>query len=165
MALMDENGSGGMVMPVSPMLNNGGNGNGLFGGCDGSWLILFILLLMCGGWNNGGFGGFGGNVGELYPWMNQTNQMAEGFQNTNNQMASGFQNTMLQSDLRGLQNSVTSGFGDVALGIAGINQGICQSTGNLTSFRMRSIRRELSECYTRSFTRWSVFSKRAGTGN
>jgi hypothetical protein len=35
----------------------------------------------------------------------------------------------LQTSISGLQNSVTSGFGDVQLGLAGVNQNICQ-TGN-----------------------------------
>lgn len=114
MALTDES-NGGMVMPVAPMYGNGGND--LFGG-NGSWLILFILLLMCGGWGNGFGGGFG--MDGLYPWMNQSNQM-------NN----GFRDQMLQSNISGIQNAITSGFADTALGIAGVNQGICQSTGNI----------------------------------
>jgi hypothetical protein len=36
---------------------------------------------------------------------------------------------MLNSTVQGIQNSITSGFGDVQLGIAGVNQNICQ-TGN-----------------------------------
>ena len=127
MALTDESNGGNMVMPVGPMYG-GGNGNDLFGN-NGSWLILFILLLMCGGWGNGfGFGGgFGGGVGGfaadgamLYPWMNQTNQLN-----------GGFRGQMIHSDLTGIQSAVTSGFGDTALGIAGINQNICQSSGNI----------------------------------
>ena len=81
MALTDENG-GGLVMPVAPMYGGGGgfgNNNG-FGG-DGWWILLLFILL--GGWNgnNGMGGGFGGGMGGLYPWMNQSNQMNEGFQN------------------------------------------------------------------------------------
>lgn len=114
MALTDES-NGNMVMPVSPMM---GGGNDLFGG-NSSWLILFILLLFCGGWG-GGFGGAGFDGGGLYPWMNQSNQIN-----------GGFRDQMLQSGLTGIQSAVTSGFGDTALGIAGINQNICQSTGNI----------------------------------
>ena len=81
MALTDENGSG-LVMPVAPMYGGGfGNNNG-FGG-DGWWILLLFILL--GGWNGnngfGGGGGFGGGMGNLYPWMNQSNQISEGFQN------------------------------------------------------------------------------------
>lgn len=117
MALTDDNGGMAYSMPVQPM-----NGNGYgFGGGDGAWFLLFLLLI-CGnsGWGNGFGGGFGGgNVGgDLYPWMNQSNQMND-----------GFRDQMINSNITGIQNAVTSGFGDTALGIAGINQNICQ-TGN-----------------------------------
>lgn len=92
MALTDEN----MVMPVAPM-NNGGFG---FGGDNGWWILL--LLLFAGG----GFGGFGG--GDIYPWMNQSNQMAN-----------GFMGQTLNSSVAGIQNAVTSGFGDVQNSLCG----------------------------------------------
>jgi len=116
MALTDDNsGISNMILPVQPM----GNGNGGFGfGNDGNgfWFLLLFFLL-CG--NNGWGGGFGGGFdGGLYPWMNQSNQIN-----------GGFRDQMISTQLQGIQNSVTSGFGDTALGIAGINQNICQ-TGN-----------------------------------
>ena len=74
MALTDENN---MVMPVAPMYGNGG-GFGGFGGDWASWIILFLIFGMFGGgWGNGFGGGFCG--GELYPWMNQSNQISGGF--------------------------------------------------------------------------------------
>lgn len=122
MALTDENSNGtGMIMPVAPMYGGGyGNGMGGFGGDWSSWIILFLLFGMFGGWGNGGFGGgFGGGFdGGLYPWMNNSNQI-------NN----GFRDQMINGTINGIQAAVTSGFGDTALGIAGINQNICQ-TGN-----------------------------------
>lgn len=117
MALTDDNMNGtGMVMPVAPMM--GGNQGGFGFGNDGNgfWFLLLFFLL-CG--NNGWGGGFGGGFdGGLYPWMNQSNQIN-----------GGFRDQMISTQLQGIQNSVTSGFGDTALGIAGINQNICQ-TGN-----------------------------------
>jgi hypothetical protein len=99
----------------------GGNGGfGGFGG-DGWWLIL-LLLCFNGGW--GGFGGFGGagmammdgGFG-LYPWLNNS-------QNIND----GFRDQMLNTSVSGIQNSITSGFGDVATalcgGFAGVNASI-----------------------------------------
>lgn len=117
MALTDDSN---MVMPVSPMYGNGG---GFFGGGNGdfgSWIILFLILALFGGWGGGfgGFGGFGGGGMELYPWMNQSNQVND-----------GFRDQMISSNIDGIRNAVVSGFGDTALGIAGINQNICQ-TGN-----------------------------------
>lgn len=101
-----------MVMPVAPMYGNGGMGGfGGFGG-DGWWLIL---LLLCFG-NNGWGGGFGGN-GDIYPWMNQSNQISD-----------GFRDSMLNSSINGIQSGVTSGFGDVQTalcgGFAGVNASI-----------------------------------------
>ena len=92
MALTDEN--GGLVMPVTPM-GGSGMGGGLFGG-DLSIIVLFFLFMMLGGWG-GGFGGMGGFDG-LYPWMNNS-------QNINN----GFRDQMLSGQLTGIQNTITSG--------------------------------------------------------
>ena len=57
MAFSDESGNS-MVMPVSPLYGNGGNGYGSFGN-DGFWIILLFILLGNNGWG-GGFGGYGG---------------------------------------------------------------------------------------------------------
>ena len=98
MALTDENG-GGLVMPVAPMYAGGGGGfgnNNGFGG-DGWWILLLFILL--GGWNgNNGFSGGmmgGGGVGGLYPWMNQSNQISE-----------GFQNQMLNDNITGIRDGI-----------------------------------------------------------
>ena len=115
MALTDENGTG-LVMPVSPMYGGGGGMGGLFGG-DLSIIVLFFLFMMLGGWGNGFGGGFGGGIDSLYPWMNNS-------QNINN----GFRDQMLGTQISGIQNSITSGFGDVATalcgGFAGVNAAI-----------------------------------------
>lgn len=112
-----------MVMPVAPAYGGGGFGGGFGYGSD-FWLILIILFAF-GGWG-GGFGGFGANSfaadgAMLYPWMNQAEITTNGFQNQATNTA-----------INGLQNSVTSGFGDVQLGIAGINQNICQTGSGIT---------------------------------
>lgn len=112
MALTDESGTG-MVMPVGPMYgNNGGFGNG-FGG-DGWWILLLFILLGNGAW--GGFGGGFGGGADLYPWMNQSNQVN-----------GGFRDQMLSTQLSGIQSAVTSGFGDVQTalcnGFAGVEAG------------------------------------------
>ena len=125
---MFNNDNSGFTMPVTPLYAGGGNGGfgGGFLGGDGIWALL-IFAMIFGGWGNGGFGwgagmgGVGGAVADgaiLYPWMNQSNQISD-----------GFRDQMLNTTVQGIQNAVTSGFGDTALGIAGINQNICQ-TGN-----------------------------------
>lgn len=128
MALTDENSTGiGAVMPVSPM----GYGNGGMGGFGdwSSWIILFLIFGMFGGgWGMGGFGGFnGGGFGFDFPWLlNGQNGINA---NTNN----GFAQAATQSAIAGLQNSVTAGFGDVQLGLAGVNQAICQTGNGITA--------------------------------
>ena len=115
MALTDENGGGipaTMLVGPTGYGNNGGMG-GLFGG-DLSILILFFLFMMMGGWGGMG-GGFG--MDGLYPWMNNS-------QNINN----GFRDQMLGTQISGIQNSITSGFGNVQTalcgGFAGVNASI-----------------------------------------
>lgn len=116
MALTDENGGGnGMIMPVQPMYGGGYGNQGGFGfGGDWAWILLLILL---GGW--GGFGGFGGGMGGmlgagmvgmdmLYPWLNNS-------QNIND----GFRDQMLNTQVNGIQNAITSGFGDIQTALCG----------------------------------------------
>lgn len=91
---MEENGTG-TTMLVQPAGFGGGNNGGGFMDGSGWWILLLFILL--GGWgnNNGMGGGFGGGMGGLYPWMNQSNQISE-----------GFQNQMLNDNITGIQNSI-----------------------------------------------------------
>ncbi len=110
--MTNDNGNS-MVMPVAPAGYGGGFGGG-FGG-DWGWIIL---LLLCGwGGFGGGFGGYGG--ADIYPWMNQADITTSGFQNlqTNNAVSS-------------LQNSVTSGFGDVQTALCGGFAGVTAAVNN-----------------------------------
>lgn len=123
-----------MVMPVAPMYGGGYGGNGGFGWGSDMWIILLVLFAFGGfggGYGMGGFGGFGGfgnmMLGYDFPWL------LNGQQGINANTNAGFNQAATQSAISALQNSVTSGFGDVQLGIAGVNQGICQSTGQITS--------------------------------
>ena len=111
-----------MVMPVAPAYSGGGG----FGGFGGDWSGLIILFLICSMWGFGGFGGmggFGGGLGIDFPWL------LNGQNGINANTNAGFNQAATQSAISGIQNSITSGFGDVQLGIAGVNQSICQ-TGN-----------------------------------
>ena len=115
MALTDEGTN--TTMLVQPSGFGGNNGFGDFGNGGAFWILLLFILLGNGGWGNG-FGGYGGNVGsEIYPWMNQSNQIND-----------GFRDQMLGTQVMGIQNSITSGFGDVQTalcgGFAGVNASI-----------------------------------------
>lgn len=125
MALTDESGGMNTTMLVSPNGYAGGN-DGLFNGNSGWWIILLFVLL--GGWGGGfGMGGFGGGWGAegLYPWMNQSNQI-------NN----GFRDQTLYTQMNGIQQDITSGFGNVQTalcsGFAGVNASIAGAQNAIT---------------------------------
>lgn len=145
---MFNNDNNGLVMPVAPMYGGGGYGNGGFGfGGDWGGFILGLLFGGLGGW--GGFGGFGGGWGGmmgmdaalLAPYFTSVQTQGEisrGFdtQNLGQQISSvqgSIDSLRTENQLSGIQNAVTSGFGDTALGIAGINQNICQTGNNVVS--------------------------------
>lgn len=95
-------------MPVTP-----GYGGGGFGGFGGDWGWIILLLVLCGGWG-GGFGGFGG--GDIYPWLNNSQNIS-----------GGFRDQMLNTSIGGIQNSITSGFGDVQTALCGGFAGVTAS--------------------------------------
>lgn len=110
--------SGDLVMPVSPM----GGGNGGWG-CNGDmsfWCILFLFCLM----GNNGFGGWG-NGGYEMPYFYNTQTQAD--------VNRGFSDLGLANQLTAIQSAVNSGFGDTALGIAGVNQNICSTGAGITA--------------------------------
>lgn len=109
---MDEsNGGIPATMLVGPTGGYGGGfGNGGFGG-DWGWIIL-LLLLAGGGWGNGMGGGFFGG-GDLYPWLNNSNQINDGFQNQLlNDNISG-----IRSDLGDISTQLCNGFNQTQMGI------------------------------------------------
>lgn len=91
-----------MSMPVGPVYGAGGNQSGFGFGGDWAWILLLLVLFGNNGWGNG----FGGGSDGLYPWMNNS-------QNINN----GFRDQMLGSQISGIQNSITSGFGDLQMAL------------------------------------------------
>ena len=134
MALTDENSgipatmlvgptgyAGGMPYPV---YQNGGN-NGGFGG-DWGWIILILLLAGVGGWGNGFGNGFGG--GDIYPWLNNS-------QNING----GFRDQMLQTSVSSIGDRITSGFGDVQTALCGGFAGVNSAITNAQMANMQSI--------------------------
>lgn len=124
MAITDESNGNGFYMPVAPAY---GGGNGGMFGMGGDWFAWFILVLLIGGngWGMGGFGmggmmpwlmGMGGGMGAgygldyLYPWLNNSQNLNNGFRD----------------------QQITSQLGDILLGQAGIQQAICQTGNGIT---------------------------------
>ena len=132
MALTDENGGGipatMLVGPTGyagyPMQGgSGGFGNG-FGDGNGFWIILlFLLLLGNNGWGNNGNGCGNGGAGGLYPWMNQSNQINDGFRD---QMLNTTVNG-IQQGVNNLSTQLCNCCGDVQMALAngftGVEQG------------------------------------------
>lgn len=120
--MLADNGSNGMVMPVSPMYGGGMGGFGNSFGGDWGWIIL-LLLIAGGGWGNG-FGGFGGfGMDGIYPWMNQANLTSNGFQN---QMLND-NITSIRDGIANLSTQLCGCCGDMQMalanGFAGVEQG------------------------------------------
>lgn len=129
MALTDD---GGMVMPVSPMY---GGGMGGFGG-DWGWIIL-LLLIAGNGWGFGG--GFGGGAlaadgAMLYPWMNQSQQVND-----------GFRDQMLNDNITSIRDGVTGLSTQLCNGFASVEQGAnARQMANMQSiFGLQS---QLADC-------------------
>lgn len=120
MALTEEGGNG-FYMPVAPAYGNTGNGFGNGFGGDWAWIILLLLL----GWGNNGWGNGanGGGTGGLYPWLNNSNQINDGFRDTlmNDNI------TEIRSGVTGLATQLCNCCGDIQMslanGFAGVEQG------------------------------------------
>ena len=116
MALTDEN----MVMPVQPMNNYGGGGFG-FGG-DWAWILLLLVLFGNNGWGNGNNG-----MNGLYPWMNNANQIND-----------GFRDQMIGTQI----SAIPAGFASVNAGIAA-----AQNAMQLTFLQQaNALQAQLAQC-------------------
>lgn len=123
MALTDENSSMGTTMLVQP---SGMNGNGGFGdwGGSGFWIILLFILL--GGWGNGFGNGFGGGMNDLYPWMNNSQNINNGFRD---QMIND-NVTSIRDGVYGIQNQLCSGFAGTTAAVTGAQNAVSQQLYN-----------------------------------
>ena len=124
------------TMQVQPVYGGGSGGFG-WGGDFGSWIILFLLFGLFGGWGNGyGFGGGWGN----------------GFGGgTNGVNSPGFQSWATRADinegfaLNGLQNGQTSIRDAVTNGFHGVDTAVCQ-LGYQTQQGFNNLAAQLSSC-------------------
>lgn len=134
MSLTDESG---MVMPVGPMYGGGfGGGMGGFGG-DWGWIIL-LLLIAGNGWGfGGGFGGGGALAADgamLYPWMNQSQQVND-----------GFRDQMLNDNITSIRDGITGISTQLCNGFAGIEQG-ANARQMADMQQMFSLQSQLAQC-------------------
>ena len=102
--MVSENGNS-MVMPVAPAYANGG---GVGFGNDWGWIILLLLFANGGMW--GGFGGGMWGMEGLYPWMNNS-------QNINN----GFRDQMINDNINSIRDGVQGISTQLCNGFAGVN--------------------------------------------
>ena len=131
----------GMYMPVAPAYGYGGNGSGLFGGNGGDlWGIILVLLLLGGGmW--GGFGGLGGGMmwpmmmggmgcgfgmDYLYPWLNNSEHISDGFRDQQIQTTLGSIQNGMTTGFSGVQQALCSGFAGVNATVTGAQNAIAQ---------------------------------------
>ena len=123
---LTENGGIPATMLVGPSgygYNNGGFGG--FGGDSWGWIIL-LLLFAGGGWGNG-FGGYG--MDGIYPWMNQANLTSNGFQN---QMLND-NVTSIRDGIHGISTQLCNGFAGVEQGANTRQMANMQTMFNLQS--------------------------------
>ena len=135
MALTD-NSNTGFYMPVQPAYGGGyGNGGSFMGG---DWMAWFIILLLIGG-NGWGFGG-GFGMGGMMPWMMGMGAGMGGFGldylypwlNNSQHISDGFRDQQLNTQIGDLRSDVNRGFGDVQLGISGLGRQICETGNGIT---------------------------------
>ena len=120
-------------------LSGNGNNDGFGGNGNGWWIILLFMIFGWGG-NRGNWGNGGGNGGYaggdvLYPWLNQSNQIND-----------GFRDQMMNTTLNGIQDGMVAGFanaatqlcqccGDMQMALAngfnGVNTNILQGLNNI----------------------------------
>lgn len=109
--------------------NRGADGFGYGNGFE--WIVILFLFAMFGGWggNRGGYGG-GGSYGggmDLYPWLNNSDQL-------NN----GFQNQMLNTNVASIRD-----------GIQGLSMQLCNSCNNMEVANLQqmfSLQSALQQC-------------------
>ena len=110
--------------------DNGGYGNGFFGG-DWAWIIILALLFGWGNNGNGFGGGFGGGNGFARGY--DIGKLA-----TTNDVAVGFNNSAVLSSLN-----------DLKLGQAGIQQTLCQGFNGVNTSILTStsgLQAQIADC-------------------
>ena len=102
----------------------GSRGGSGFGCGDGlEWIVILFLFALFGNRGfGGGYGGGGSSAGDLYPWLNNSNQLNDGFQN---QMLND-NITSIREGVYGINNQLCNGFAGVNASINGAQNAIAQ---------------------------------------
>ena len=124
------------TMLVQPSYGSGGGNSGGFGFGGDSWAWILLLLVLGGGWggfgsgrmNGGGMGGTTGGVdmGNLYPWLNNSEHISSGFRDA--QLSDGINgiSTQLCNCCCETQLGMANGFNGVNNSIFGAQTAISQ---------------------------------------
>lgn len=120
-----------ITMPVAPAYQAGGYGSGMWGGDWSSWIILFLIFGMFGGWGwgngwggNGGGGSFGTPSGQGWATRADINE--------------GFALNGLQNGQRDITAAISNGF-------HGVDNAVCQ-LGYQTQQGFNSLASQLASC-------------------
>lgn len=116
MALTDENGGNGFYMPVAPAY---GGGQGGFGGFNGDWGWIILLLLFAGGGWGMGAGGYGNmQLGMDFPWL------MNGQNGINNNVSSGFRDAQISDGITSIRDGISGLSTQMCNGFSGVNAGV-----------------------------------------
>lgn len=116
MALTDENGGNGFYMPVAPAC---GGGQGGFGGFNGDWGWIILLLLFAGGGWGMGAGGYGNmQLGMDFPWL------MNGQNGINNNVSSGFRDAQISDGITSIRDGISGLSTQMCNGFSGVNAGV-----------------------------------------
>ena len=95
---------------LAAVVGNNRNDGG-FGDMGSGWWLILLFLIFGNGWGNG-YGGGNGGVGGLYPWMNQTETIND-----------GFRDQMLNNNITSIRDSIGDISTQLCNGFAGVEQG------------------------------------------
>ena len=133
--------NGNLYMPVAPAYGYGGNNGGIFGNGGGDLWGFLLVLLLCGNGMWGGFGGLGGGMmwpmmmggmgagfglDYLYPWLNNSEHISDGFRDQQIQSTLGTIQNGITTGFSGVQQSLCSGFAGVNATVNGAQNAIAQ---------------------------------------
>ena len=98
---------------IAAVMGANKNDNGFGGFGNDGWGLILLFLIFGNGWGNG-YGGGNGGVGSLYPWMNQTETINDGFRDQ--MLQSGI--TSIRDGIGNLSTQLCNCCGDMQMAVA-----------------------------------------------